>query len=264
MRSFPDEAILRVGEQGKSAVLFLHGFLGRKEDWSDVIAHVNSNFTSIAVDLPGHGKNHPENDSAYSMSGCADTIIALLDELNLASVRLVGYSMGGRLALYLAVHYPDRFSRVLVESASQGLRTSAERKERVEQDKKLATRIDSTPIADFVREWYRLPLFSGLQKHPEKLQELIAARSSNLSSGLRRSLTGMGTGAQPSLWESVAAITMPLCIVAGEDDSKFARIAQEMADLCPTAALCILKGCSHLTHIERQDAFVRQLNSFME
>lgn len=264
MRSFPEEAVLRVGSPDKPTVLFLHGFLGRKEDWSDVIANLTSGFAAIAVDLPGHGRNHPKDDSAYSMSGCAEAIIALLDEMKIATVGLVGYSMGGRLALYLAIHHPDRFSRVLIESASPGLRTSSERKARIEQDKELAARIESRPMAEFVSDWYRLPLFAGLQNHPKKLQKLIADRSSNLPSGLIRSLTGMGTGAQPSLWKSVADISISLWIVAGGEDSKFASIGKEMADLCPRATLCILEGSSHLAHSERQDAFVTQLNLFLE
>ena len=82
MRSFPDDAISRVGSPDKPAVLFLHGFLGRKEDWSEVIAGLSNSFCAIAIaiDLPGHGSNVPEDDRSYSMSGCAEAIIALLNK----------------------------------------------------------------------------------------------------------------------------------------------------------------------------------------
>lgn len=259
----PDEAVFQYGSPGNPVILFLHGFLGRKEDWNEIISSLSTDFRSIATDLPGHGENHPGNDRSYTMSGCAGTIMTLLDDLNLPDVRLVGYSMGGRLALYLAVNHPGRFSRVVIESASPGLREKPERSQRVKQDEELAERILHQPAAEFIHDWYNQPLFAGLQDHREQLRRIVSDRQNYRPEGLIRSLRGMGTGAQPSLWNSLGKLSVPICFIAGEDDEKFMRTGREMADLCPSSRLHIIRGSSHVVHMERPIEFAKVVRSFL-
>lgn len=257
MVSFPTSAICKTGATENQTVLFLHGFLGCKEDWGNVIARLDEKLSAISIDLPGHGANLPDDDNSYNMNDCAKSIISLLDEHDLSGVHLVGYSMGGRLALYMTVRYPEQFSRIVLESASPGLRTELERMERIKHDKEVINRLQNQPLEEFLNNWYEQPLFSDL---PETI---MSRRMSNSTSGLSMSLIGMGTGAQPSLWESLFEISNPLLLIAGAADEKFSKIGKQMADLCPAASLSIIEDSKHLVHVEQETEYMKTLNSFL-
>ncbi|MCM2272198.1 MAG: alpha/beta fold hydrolase, partial [candidate division Zixibacteria bacterium] len=163
-------------EPTKPPVLLLHGFLGDARDWDEIIAEIGAEFRVIAVDLPGHGQSLGLPDVHYSIDGCARQIVSLVEDLKLAQVAVCGYSMGGRLALYLAVHYPARFSQVILESATAGIRSEQERRERHDQDHARAKALESSSLAVFLRTWYHQPLFSSFAKRPELLERIIEMR----------------------------------------------------------------------------------------
>ena len=244
-------------------VLLLHGFLGRASDWDDIATELTPDFHTIAVDLPGHGESANLPDDCYPIDGCAREIIALLDELALAEVGLVGYSMGGRLALYLAVHYPTRFTRVVLESASPGLRTEDQRKERREQDNERARKLESTSLDAFIREWYAQPLFTSVASRPELLEQLIGMRSTGDPNALAKSLRLMGTGDMPSLWDSLGTLPMPLLCMAGELDPKFAALAREMVVGIPNGHAAIIPDAGHMLHFEQPELYIDRVRSFL-
>jgi len=252
------------GSPENPAVLFLHGFLGGREDWREITDRLCENFQTVAVDLPGHGYTQVNGiDKYYTMPSCAWGLINFLDQLKIKKCHTVGYSMGGRLALYLAVKYPERFDKIVIESSSPGLKTADERQDRVKQDKKLARRLETENFENFLNDWYRQPLFESIQKDA-RFKKLFKKRLKSDPLLLAKSLRQMGTGAQPSLWPELSKINNPIMFVAGEKDEKFKALAGEMSDLCETSEICIIKNCGHNVHFEKPLEFYEQLNNFLK
>lgn len=263
---------IQVGDKSNTAVLFLHGFLGSSQDWSDVITSFSNEHWCIAVDLPGHGKTVVNgSEEAYRIENCANGLIRFLDTLRIHKCDVVAYSMGGRLALYMAVNFPHRFERIIIESASPGLKTQKERQERRDQDNKLAERIERGSLDQFVKEWYDQPLFATLKQDRKLFSKLLTNRISNNKSGratgsatgLATSLRMMGVGVQPSLWDELHKIQARLSLIVGEKDDKFKRIAAEMALKCPGALIYIVQGAGHNVHWEKTEEYTRVVKDFL-
>jgi len=242
--------------------------MGCREDWTETTERIGPIFSHLTVDLPGHGRSAPMmaphlTDHDYSMPGCAALLIRLLDDLHIERCHLVGYSMGGRLALFLLVHHGERFSRAAIESASPGLATESERNARLKHDQELATRLECEPFDTFLQSWYDQPLFASVDRQSARFGALLQRRRLSHPVELARSLRLMGTGAQPSLWSNLGRISPPLLFVTGAVDSKFTQIAARMAPLCPRAATAIIPDTGHLVHFERPDVYSHELKTFL-
>jgi 2-succinyl-6-hydroxy-2,4-cyclohexadiene-1-carboxylate synthase len=243
------------GNTNNQKILFLHGFLGDCQDF-------NSAYCCLRVDLPGHGKNQVSDDeTCYNMSNTARGLIALLNELEIDKCYLLGYSMGGRLALYMTLHFPERFEKVVLESASPGLQTEQERSHRLQADLELAQKLENSNIREFLLDWYDRPLFQSL-KNSATFDRLLESRATNNPQELAKSLRNMGIGNQPSLWEKLAENQIPMLLLAGECDDKFKNINTEMADLCASAILKIVPNAGHNIHFENNELFVKIVREF--
>ncbi len=229
-------------------MVFLHGFLGSSADWDPVIARLQKDYFCLAIDLPGHGATalRPAH-----FSSCADLIRSVFPP---RPVHLVGYSMGGRLAFYLALHYPQLFSRVSLESTSPGLRTLQEQEQRRAQDERRACELETGDFALFLRHWYSQSLFSTLD-----VEAMIAKRSINDPAALAASLRILGLGSQPSLWGKLKETLAPLQLIVGEKDEKYRQIAEEICGEAPHIPIRLMRGCSHHTHEEDCETFCRFL-----
>ena len=247
-------------------LLMLHGFTGAAATWRALCHELADDFRLICLDILGHGESDsPADVSSYRMSAIAADIIDLLDQLDLPSSHLLGYSMGGRLALYLALRQPDRFGKLILESASPGLANAAEREARRRADEDLAEKIEARGIHWFVEAWERLPLWkSQAQLPPEVLAAQRAQRLRNDRRGLAQSLRGMGSGAQPSLWQALPQLQLPTLLLVGELDAKFRRVNLSMATELPNAALRVIVAAGHNTHLEQRAAFTQALRSFLQ
>ena len=181
-------------------VVFLHGFTGSARDWDAIIRDGTGLFKSYAIDLPGHGENiHHENQDAYSFLGAAKIAADSIKQITNTPVHLVGYSMGGRIAIYVALRWPTLFASLIIESATAGLSDHDSRQKRMCVDSKLAKQIFSMSIDEFLSEWYSQPLFASLSN--EQKENIIHARLENNVLELGKSLEGLSIGAQPSLWD---------------------------------------------------------------
>lgn len=248
------------GNRDLPVALFLHGFLGNYQEF-DPITQGLLGFCCLSVDLPGHGATRVVGDDAYTMANTAIALIHLLDTLEITQATLVGYSMGGRLALYLALHFPERFPKAVVESASPGLKTEAERCARVQHDCAWADRIEAN-FADFLAQWYEQPLFESLRQHPQ-FEQIVQQRSQQFPTELAKSLRAMSTGHQPSLWKKLQAHQNPILLIVGARDRKFIAINQEMQSLCKTATLVIVPHTGHNVHIEDPHTYQHYLRAFL-
>jgi 2-succinyl-6-hydroxy-2,4-cyclohexadiene-1-carboxylate synthase len=245
-------------------LLVLHGFMGNGNDFNAVISLLSAKFDCLVVDLPGHGNTQVNGgDEFYSFVNTAKGLIDWLEELNIKRCFLVGYSMGGRLALYLALHYPQYFQKVILESASPGLKTEKERNQRYLSDLKLAEKLEKIDLEYFLKNWYDQPLFKTFKTHPD-FSTILARRLQNDPIELAKSLRWMGTGNQPSLWDKLSTSQIPLLLLVGELDEKFIKINQEMANLCSTARLEIVSGCGHNIHVENPQSWVKVVQEFCQ
>lgn len=252
------------GKEEQPKIIFLHGFIGNCQDFKSVISRLSQNYCCLAVDLPGHGKTRVTGDeTGYNMSNTARALIALLDKLQIDKCYLFGYSMGGRLALYMTLYFPERFEKVVLESASPGLRTEKERSHRRQADLELSQKLENSKIEEFLLEWYDRPLFQSLKNSP-KFDRLLESRLENNPIELAKSLRNMGTGNQPSLWEKLAENQIPILLLVGEYDDKFKKINTEMAELCPSATLKIVPNVGHNIHFENAENFAAIVRDFYD
>ena len=204
-------ATVEFGDEGPSAspaaeprdpVVLLHGFTGSKDSWSDLREELKSHWRVVSIDLPGHGGTRVgtavEN---YSIEVAAALVIRLLTEvLAVPRCSMLGYSMGGRLALFIALRYRAHIGRLVLESASPGIADPAERAARMRADAELAAFAESAGIEAFVKRWESIPLFESFARMPaEKIERIRRERLACRVEELDRSLGGMGTGSQPWL-----------------------------------------------------------------
>lgn len=241
----------------------LHGFSGAASTWRAVAEKLQDDFGCIAIDLLGHGGSDAPHDAAsYRMEAAAADIVDLLYQVALPKPHLLGYSMGGRLALYVGLRYPAVFRSLILESASPGLADAAERADRRRRDERLAARIEANGICYFVDYWQRLPLWSTQSQRLIDAQR--AQRLSNNPRGLANSLRGTGAGAQPNLWPQLRDLSLPTRLIAGQRDEKFRRINQAMAAEMPQASLSLIQAAGHNTHLERPETFCRAVKAFLK
>lgn len=249
------------GPAGAPPVLFLHGFMGAGSDWDAAAEALADTFRCVAVDLPGHGAAAGLPEEAYTFDGTLDALADTLYGLGIARCRVVGYSMGARLALAFALRFPERVTRLVLESGSPGLKTEAERAARCATDDERARQIEAD-FERFVGEWYRMELFASLKYHPEVRADLVAKRRRNIPAEVARSLRGAGTGQQPSLWNDLERLAVPALALAGGRDRKYADLAFAMAVAGPPVMPAIVPA-GHIVHAEQPDLFVALVRDFL-
>jgi 2-succinyl-6-hydroxy-2,4-cyclohexadiene-1-carboxylate synthase len=247
---------IKVEGQGPSLVL-LHGFTGDISTWEACSSLWSKHFQVISIDLIGHGKTEsPEDADRYSMTDTIADLKAIIDKLGCEKIYLLGYSMGGRLALSFACKYPERMHSLILESSSPGLKTQVEQKERTKADSALADFILKNGVSAFMDKWESIPLFSSQKTLP--MEKRIVIRNQRLMNnpiGLANSLRGIGTGTQPALWDRLELLDLPVILIVGELDRKFCRIAEEMALLLPDAKKVVVKQAGHAIHVEYPNFF---------
>ncbi|SEB04978.1 2-succinyl-6-hydroxy-2,4-cyclohexadiene-1-carboxylate synthase [Thalassobacillus cyri] len=247
-------------------LVMLHGFTGSTRTWAKVIGALSElPIQLITIDLPGHGRTEYNNQRTLSMENvCKDLKILFEENLKFSSIHLLGYSMGGRTALSFASFYPEFVDKLLLESASPGLRSLEERQERAQKDKSLATKLEAQGIEAFIDFWETIPLFDSQRLLPVEIQAAIREeRLSQTVDGLSLSLRGMGTGTQPSFWEELYTLTIPVQLIVGAWDEKFSAINQAMKKMLPEAKLHVVKEAGHAVHVEQPKFFAEIVRQFM-
>jgi 2-succinyl-6-hydroxy-2,4-cyclohexadiene-1-carboxylate synthase len=247
-------------------LLLLHGFTGSATSWDAHIPVFAKRCTVIAVDLLGHGEtDSPADHERYGIDSAARDINSILENLNLPLVHLLGYSMGGRLALYFALTYPQRVKSLILESAAPGIDSPQERAARIASDNALADRIEHDGIAVFVDEWEKLPLFTSQGNLPANIlarQREIRLKQNTL--GLANSLRGMGTGVQPPLWNRLEELKTPVLLITGALDQKFTAINQQMREKLLSTNHIVIPDAGHTPHLEQLSNFQQVVSKFIE
>jgi 2-succinyl-6-hydroxy-2,4-cyclohexadiene-1-carboxylate synthase len=257
--------IERSGE-GKLPLMLLHGFTGSAESWRGHTASFAQLGEVIALDFLGHGKSDAPSDPArYAMDCCVEDLVSIMDKLEIGRVNLLGYSMGGRVALVFANEHPERVNGMILESASPGIENKVERRERLQKDEELADRIEREGIEKFVEYWTSIPLFESQERLPRSVQEdLKRQRLVNTAFGLANSLRGLSIGRQESYTGQLSTISMPVLILAGELDTKFSGIANAMGEALPNGVVKIIQKAGHTIHLEQPEVFDAVVGEFVK
>lgn len=250
----------RIGNPENPPLIFLHGFMGSSRDWLDIIKHLANDYYCIAVDLPGHGKSDIQPGITFDV--LVNMLENLLDELQLEAVSAVGYSMGGRIALDWFMKKPQRFKKLLLESATAGIENPDEKSARVQQDMLLAKLINQKSLSNFLNDWYGLELFAGIQSH-KNYKTLIERRLENKPEKLAMALHAFSTGLQDSWWSELSTAAIPCLLICGGQDKKYFEIMSEMKRRNPNFEMVVFENCGHNVHFEDPIRFAEHLVRFL-
>ena len=254
------------GSRSAPPALLLHGFTGHGGSWTEAApSFAAAGYRALAPDLLGHGRSPaPTDPERYHMARAAADLASLLEQSAQDAVHLLGYSMGGRLALYFALTYPDRLRSLTLVSASPGIASATDRAERCRRDNALADRIEQDGIAPFVDHWESLPMWKSQQRNlvADQRRQLREQRLQNNPIGLANSLRGMGAGAQPALHSDLPSMSAPTLLIVGADDGKFVTVNRRMAQMMPQSHLVKFPKTGHAVHLERPQAFTQAVLNF--
>ena len=229
-----------------SCLVCIHGFTHTGASWDSVVRSLDRSYRVLAPDIRGHGSASERRPVSL------EPVIGDVAGLAPGEFDLCGYSMGGRLALHVALALAPRVRRLVLIGASPGLADAEERLSRRRADEQLAESIERTSIEQFAAEWARTPLLAGL---PADVAAAVHEdRLRNTPRGLAAALRGLGTGALPSLWDRLGEIAPPVTLLAGERDHKFVAIANQMAERLPDARVEVVPGAGHAVHLEAPEA----------
>jgi 2-succinyl-6-hydroxy-2,4-cyclohexadiene-1-carboxylate synthase len=256
-----------VTEQGiGTPLLLLHGFTGAAASWDTSLGAFAARFRVLAPDLPGHGRTPATADrSAMTVEATADALAALLLKRGAMPAHVLGYSMGGRIALRLAAAHPAAVRRLILESPSAGIDDPGLRATRREADEALAERIEREGIESFVTAWERHPVFaSHAAADPGLVDRQRAIRLASDPAGLAASLRAAGQGAMLPLHDLLDAVTAATLVIGGTLDSVGRARAEEVAAGIPGARLALVDGVGHTPHLENTGAFTRLAFNFLQ
>lgn len=259
-----------MGDSNDDPLVLLHGFTQTHHTWDQLGQRLAKNHFLVLPDLPGHGSSGVPSSTAEM--GIGPTSDAIAEVIRVAArqggngkVGLLGYSLGGRIALDLACKRQELLSCLILEGASPGIESDDKREERRAKDNALAGEIESRGIEWFVDYWQETALFTSQKRLPESaFQRIRRDRLSNSAHGLAMSLRSAGTGVMKPLWKTMEGVRIPVLLVAGERDRKYAQTAEFMRSTIPGSVFAKVKGAGHCPHLEKPEEFADLVERFLD
>jgi 2-succinyl-6-hydroxy-2,4-cyclohexadiene-1-carboxylate synthase len=237
---------------GRRLVL-VHGFTQTRRCWGPVADDLARDHEVVRVDAPGHGR------SSEVRAGLRGGGRLIADQGGEATY--VGYSMGGRHLLHLALANPELVRGLVLLGATAGIDDPVARAERVAADERTAARLREVGLLDFLQEWVAQPMFAGV---PAQRQFLVERMESTVD-GLEASLLQAGAGAQDPSWDRLHRLEMPVLVVAGELDDKYVRLGRRLRTaIGDNATFATVVGAGHAAHLEQPEAFLAVLRPWLE
>lgn len=233
-------------------VVLVHGFTQTRETWAKTVAELNQTHEVIAIDAPNHGES---SDISLNLESGAKAI----GEVG-GRATYLGYSLGARFCLTLALAEPQNVARLVLVSATAGIEDKQSRLDRIKSDEALATKIEQDGIEKFVDSWLSLPLFRGLSAETNQRD----MRLKNSTIGLSSSLRLCGAGRQQPTWSRLRELTMPVLVIAGTNDQKYLALAKRLvSEIGNNAELVEIKNSGHTPHLEQPEIFLTHLKKFL-
>ncbi len=237
--------------RGERLVL-AHGFTQNTRCWGPFGHDLAADHQVVAVDLPGHGRSGPEHDEADVVA--SGRLLAAAGGEGV----YIGYSMGGRMALHAALAGPELVQGLVLIGATAGIDGPAAREARRQADEVLAGHLIELGLPAFLDRWLANPLFAGLPPSATAREQRLANRPEGLSASLRRA----GTGTQHPVWDRLESLEMPVLVLVGDHDAKFAELGQRLVDRLPNASLRSLPA-THAVHLEQPTAAAVAVRRFL-
>ena len=232
----------------------LHGFTETAAVWRQVFGP-----TARCELLPGHG--HAPCPPGSDFAAVAGAIAARMP----AGGDLLGYSMGGRVALRLALDHPTRVRRLILISTSPGIIDPKERALRRARDERLAQILEEDGIGPFVAWWEANPALRPAKPLARRIQEdLRCLRLNQDPHCLAANLRQLGTGMMEPQWDRLAQLTMPVLLIAGTADPAYCDKSAAMAARIPNAKVVIIPDSGHAVHREQSTALLAAVNEFLD
>ncbi|WP_053958485.1 2-succinyl-6-hydroxy-2,4-cyclohexadiene-1-carboxylate synthase [Sulfobacillus thermosulfidooxidans] len=256
--------ISMAGNPALPVLLLLHGFTGSHASWDDLLPDLTQMFRVVMPDLPGHGQSFYSSDPHdMSLHITAGDLQKILERLGITKAGVLGYSMGGRLALHLPLYAPNLVDFLVVESATAGIDNLSERILRKQQDEQLASYIETRGLDWFVPYWSHIPLFASQKTLPiAVLDHQEEIRFGQDPYGLAQSLRAAGTGHQASLWPILPYYRAPTLIVTGQKDEKYQSIGQKLHHTMPNSQWVNIAHAGHTVHLEQPESFLSAIKHF--
>ncbi len=247
--------LTKIGNKINPPVIFLHGLFGQGDDFVDIANLFSDRYYSILIDLPGHGKSDVLEEKSFS-----DLCHKIMESIPTSNQKatLVGYSLGGRIALYLCTHFPQNFNQAVIISANPGIETG--REERLKQDLSLLEKISSPDL--FFKDWYSKPLFGNLLKH-KNFPVLLDKRKESDLLKINEYMSSFSVGTQPSLWGKIRDNTLPIFYFCGEKDEKYKEIGLRLSKF-PSINFIEFENAGHYLHFEHPTTFYNYLTSLLK
>jgi 2-succinyl-6-hydroxy-2,4-cyclohexadiene-1-carboxylate synthase len=227
--------IVVVMEDSSQAVVLLHGFGATRRSWEGVTERLEAErYRPLALDLPGHGTAGAMRPISF------DTCVAHVLAAAPPRFALAGYSLGGRIALHVALAAPARISRLVLVSTSAGIEDARKRAARRASDRRLAQDLERGDYEGFIARWRRQPLFAG--DPPEVARAAAADQRRNRPENLARALRGIGAGEMTPLWSRLGKLTMPAIVLVGERDVRYRELGRRLARTLGQGELRVVTG----------------------
>jgi 2-succinyl-6-hydroxy-2,4-cyclohexadiene-1-carboxylate synthase len=274
-RVWSEVVVGRKGTTKDTLVVLLHGFTGTHRTWDLLKGRLAGDGYTVALpDLPGHGRSRRAMSTSsrggpMSIEMASEAIAGLITREarggeKRMKVALVGYSLGGRIALHLACKHQELLDCLVLEGASPGIKSESERRDRRLNDDLLADELERRGIGWFVDHWEDTPLFATQKELPRSaFQAVRRDRLSNTAWGLATSLRTMGTGRMVPLWDMLSDLAIPVLIVVGARDAKYSEVAEAMRSRMGAGRVVKVEGAGHCVHVERPDEFAALLDGFL-
>lgn len=251
------------GDKNNPPLVLLHGFAQSSQTWEPIAERLAEHRFVVAPDFIGHGKtDKPDIPESYEMSAMLDAINGLMRWLWADRIDLVGYSMGGRIALTYACAMPHHVASLVLESAALGSKTEQQHQAMMKRNIELIERLSEQSIEEFMDEWEQLPIFESQRRLPEEVKRsLRKARCANDTRALALTLRGTGQHTMSDLSWRINKLSMPIMYIAGILDRRYVKVAEQLQR--NENVSCVLLNAGHNTHLEAPDAFVHRVNIFL-
>lgn len=275
-------------------VLFLHGFMGRSEDFEPLTDALCDVCNPLTLDLAGHGlsdslprleypdylnhpdhpdypdhpvsprlsehSDHPKPPESYSIGHQARNLISVVERLQMDPLVLYGYSMGGRIALEAAIQRPELFRGLILESSSAGLSGNAEREKRRTIDRKRAEEIRRS-FPTFLQSWVELPLFGPMT--PSERETMIHHLGQSNPEAMADIIEAASPGLAPSRMIECASLHLPVLLITGEQDEKYRAIHSKLHETFPISERVVIPGAGHRVHRQQPKALIEPISSYL-